>query len=259
MADGGAVVAGHVVLVAEDDGHGAVRHALVGKQHRLLLGADGTLAAVHELDGAAQRLLRFARQHAVRVEVAHGAPSSLVRDVVEVALLGGMPQVARVDVEARVVAAQVGVEPRVRAARAQHGVAHLHAGALASYDARVVERDPSVVERLRDGDVHPRIGAGEHAQSHAHDARARRGRIERDGQRQRRARSGHHVDGSRVGSAVHALDAHRCAGALVRARGQHDGLARHELEVFARLVAHAGGEDVGRGEVAVLERLKLVG
>ena len=119
---------------------------------------------MHELDGAAQRLLRFARQHAVRVEVAHGAPSTLVRDVVEVALLGGVPQVARVDVEARVVAAQVGVEPRVGAARAQHGVAHLHAGALARHDARVVERDPSVVERLRDGDVHPRIGAGEHAQ-----------------------------------------------------------------------------------------------
>ena len=182
-----------------------------------------------------------------------------MRDGVEVALLGGMPQVARVDVEARVVAAQVGVEPRVRAARAQHGVAHLHEGALVEHDARIVERDPSVVERLRDGDVHPRIGAGEHAQSHAHDARARRGRIERDGQRQRRARSGHDVDGGRVGRAVHAFDAHCCAGALVRARGQHDRLARHELEVFARFVAHAGGEDVGRGEVAVLERLKLVG
>ncbi|WP_232228694.1 hypothetical protein, partial [Eggerthella sp. 1_3_56FAA] len=38
-----------------------------------------------------------------------------MRDVVEVALLGGVPQVARVDVEARVVAAQVGVEPRVGA------------------------------------------------------------------------------------------------------------------------------------------------
>ncbi len=53
VTDGGAVVAGDVVLVAEDDGNGLVVDALVDQKHGLALGADGALAAVHEVDGAA--------------------------------------------------------------------------------------------------------------------------------------------------------------------------------------------------------------
>ena len=57
VADGGAVVAGDVVLVAQDDGAGLVGDALVGQEHRLALGANGTFATVHEVDGTAVDLL----------------------------------------------------------------------------------------------------------------------------------------------------------------------------------------------------------
>ena len=53
----GTPLTGDVVLVAENDGNGLVVDALVGQKHRLALGAGCTLAAVHEVDGAAVDLL----------------------------------------------------------------------------------------------------------------------------------------------------------------------------------------------------------
>ena len=77
VADGSAVVAGNVVLVAEDDGNGLVVDALVGQEHRLALGAGCTFAAVHEVDGAAVDLLGRASQHAVGVDFALGLAAAV--------------------------------------------------------------------------------------------------------------------------------------------------------------------------------------
>ena len=77
MADGSAVVAGNVVLVAEDDGNGLVVDALVGQEHRFALGAGCTFAAVHEVDGAAVDLLGRASQHAVGVDFALGLAAAV--------------------------------------------------------------------------------------------------------------------------------------------------------------------------------------
>ena len=87
MADGGAVVASDVVLVAEDDGDGFVVDALVGEQHGLALGAGCALAAVHEVDGAAVDLLGRASQHAVGVDLALGLTTAVAQLVVKVAHL----------------------------------------------------------------------------------------------------------------------------------------------------------------------------
>ena len=97
VTDGGAVVAGDVVLVAEDDGNGLVVDALVGQQHGFALGAGCALAAVHEVDGAAVDLLGRTGQHAVGVDLALGLAAAVAQLVVKVAHLLAGAQVVSID------------------------------------------------------------------------------------------------------------------------------------------------------------------
>jgi len=62
--DGGTMVAGHVVLVAEDDGHGLVDHVVTDHEHALGLAALGAAPTVHEVDRGAQALPGGAVEHA---------------------------------------------------------------------------------------------------------------------------------------------------------------------------------------------------
>ncbi len=91
VADGGPVVARYVVLVAQDGGNRLVDHLLVGKEHRLALGAFRALAAVHQIDRAAQHLAGPVGQNAVGIEVAGGLLAAMAHDVVEVAALVAVP------------------------------------------------------------------------------------------------------------------------------------------------------------------------
>lgn len=73
--------------VTENDGNGLVVDALVGQKHRLALGTGCTLAAVHEVDGAAVDLFGRAGQHAVGVDFALGLATAVAQLVVKVAYL----------------------------------------------------------------------------------------------------------------------------------------------------------------------------
>ena len=241
------MVAGHVVLVAQDDGDGLVVRALVHQEHGLALGALGALAAAHQVDGAAQDLLRLAHERAVGVDVAAGLLAAMAHDVVEIAhvLAGG--QVAGVHVHARQIAAQVGGKARVGLAGAQHAVADGDERALVADDARVVERHPRVVERMHGRDVNVGVLSGEHAQHHAHHAAAGGGGVKRHGQVECSARGGHHVDGGHVGGAVDAGDAHRGLAALTGCRREHGcgALAGGFGQPCGGLLAHAALERLG--------------
>ena len=170
VADRGAVVARHVVLVAQDYRHGLVVHALARDQHGLAFGALGALASVHEVDRAAQHLLRAPGEHAVRIHVRDRLAAALADDVVEVARLRGAREVARVDIHARAVPAQVCGKAGHGMGAAEHHVAHGHAGALVEHVAGVVERREGIARGDVDGDVHTCVRSGEDAQLGADEA-----------------------------------------------------------------------------------------
>ena len=163
VTDGGAVVAGDVVLVAQDDGDGLVVDALVGQKHRLALGAGCTLAAVHEVDGAAVDLLGRAGQYAVGVDLALGLATAVAQLVVKVAHLLAGAQVVSIDGDLGGIAQQVAGKAGGAGAGTQDAVLHVDARALVQEQAGVVERDPAIVERLRAGHVDGGVLVGAHA------------------------------------------------------------------------------------------------
>ena len=72
MPDGGTVVAGDVVLVAQDDGDGLVVDTLIGQKNALALGALRSATSVDKVDRSAQNLLGGAGEDAVGVHVRFG-------------------------------------------------------------------------------------------------------------------------------------------------------------------------------------------
>ena len=157
------MVAGDVVLVAENDGNGLVVDALVGQKHRLALGAGCALAAVHEVDGATVDLLGRASQHAVGVDLALGLATAVAQLVVKVAHLLSGAQVVSIDGDLGGIAQQVAGKAGGAGAGTQDGVLHVDARALVKEQAGVVERDPAIVERLRAGHVDGGVLVGAHA------------------------------------------------------------------------------------------------
>ena len=148
------MVARDVVFIAENRGHGLVVHALARQKDGLLLGALAALAAVHEVDGAAQYLLAGSGEHAVGVHVAHRLASALANDVVEVALLGAGSEVTGVDIQASGVTAHVGGKAGDGELSAEHHVAHVHARALIEDVALVVQQFGSGSAQGVNGHVH---------------------------------------------------------------------------------------------------------
>ena len=170
MADCGAMVALHVILVAQDDGHGLVAHGLVCQQNGLALVAHGTLAAVDEVDGAAQCLARGVVQHAVRNEQRVRVQAALADDVVEVQRALPVAQIARVDVQVAAVAGQVRGHAHVRLRSAQLYLAQHNARVGRLVERQVLEVLPRGVQRLLRADGHGRPLFRQHADEHARSA-----------------------------------------------------------------------------------------
>ncbi len=167
-ADGGAVVAGHVVLVAEDDGHGLVHDVVAEHEHVLGLVALGASRAVHEVDGGAQGLLGRVVEGAGLADLGAGVLAAHAHHVVDVEHLGAAGVVAAAEVDAGAGAGEVAGEAHGHGAAAERVLAHLDAGVLVGADAHALEMLLGIAhaQDLDDGDL--RAGLG-------HDAQERRG------------------------------------------------------------------------------------
>ena len=260
MTDGGAVVAGDVVLVAEDDGDGLVVDALVGQEHRLALGAGCALAAVYEVDGAAVDLLGRASQHAVGVDLALGLAAAVAQLVVKVAHLFAGTQVIGIDGHLGGIAQQVAGKAGGAGAGTQDGVLNVDVRALVQEQAGVVERDPAVVERLRAGHVDGGVLVSAYAQHGARDALAGNGGVQGDLQVERCLRAGDDIDGGDGCRRVDAIHAHGGRGVLVCGHIDDDALGGVVGQVGIGGFTHAGLEGLGRGELLLeLDGVGLVG
>ena len=106
-ADGGAVVAGDVVLVAQDDGHGLVDYVVAQDEHALGLVALGAAGAVDEVDGGAQGLAGGVVKGAGLADLGAGVAAALAHDVVDVQDVLAAGVVAAGEVGAGAVAGKV--------------------------------------------------------------------------------------------------------------------------------------------------------
>ena len=232
MADGGPVVARYVVLVAQDGGNRLVDHFLVGEEHRLALGAFRALAAVHQIDRAAQHLAGSVGQNAVGIEVAGGLLAAMAHDVVEVAALIAVPQVARADGGVCTVSAQVARKAGVGLSSAEHAVVDLDARILAGDVSFAVEGEPTLPERVDGRHVHPCVLAGEHAGVQTDDARTGVGGVKRDVERDGGVLRCHDIDAGHVRLAVDAVDADGGVFRGARFGGEHGATLASPADLF---------------------------
>ena len=161
-------------------------------------------------------------------------------DVVEVALLGARSEIARVDVDAGAVAAQVGREAGGGEAAAQDHMAHVHAGALVQNESGVLDAGDSIARGEVHRDVDACAGTGEHTHGGAHEGGGIGVAVEgeRDGEGGVGRRDD--VDAGARSLALVRSDADRGLGFLTLLGGEHGGAARKEVEVGAHVGAHAG-------------------
>ena len=139
LADGGAVVALHVLLGAEDEGNGLVDGGVIQEQHVLFFVADGTGGAVLEVDGAAEELEGRFLQHAGGVDAAGGLLPPVDGVVVHIQLAAGFQKIADVGLQRAVVAGQVDLAALVGGVAAQDQVRDLDLGPAFAPAAHVVE------------------------------------------------------------------------------------------------------------------------
>jgi hypothetical protein len=138
-ANGGAVVALDVVLVAENYGHGLVDHVVAKDQHVLGLVALGAAGAVDKVDGGAQGLLGSVVKDAVLAHVGDGVLAALAHHVVHVQVVLAVGEVAQPNVGAGAVAGEGDRRAKGHGAAAQRVLANLHAGVVVCVHAHALE------------------------------------------------------------------------------------------------------------------------
>ena len=223
------MVAGDVVLVAEDRGQRLVDHVVAQHEHGLGLVALRALGAVDKVDRGAQALVRRVLEHAVVGELGARVAAALADDLVDVEHLGAARVIAAVQVDARPGVGQVAGQSQGDGGAAEQALVHVDAGVAPGGDAHALE----VLPRARAHvlvEVHARAGLGDHAQK-------------------RRGGAGlavllasrRHDDGDLGALADHDAG----VGYLSRAQGNHDRL-RAPLAARDLHVARAGGLGLGR-------------
>ena len=126
---------------------------------------------------------------------------------------------------------------------------YVDARALVQEQAGGIERDPTVVERLRAGHVDGGVLVGAHAQHRAHDALSGNGGVQGDLQVERCLRAGDDVDGGDGRGSVDATHAHGNGGVLVGGNIDDDALGGVVCQICVGSLAHAGFEGLSGGEL----------
>ena len=164
----------------------------------------------------------------------------MAHDVVEVAALVAVSQVARADGGVRTVSAQVARKAGVGLPGAEHAVVDLDARILAGDVPLAVEGEPTLPERVDGRHVHPCVLASEHAGVQTDDACAGVGGVERDVERDGGVLRRHDVDAGHVRLAVDAVDADGGALRSASLGGKHDAALARPADFF----------QIGRGLIA---------